>query len=126
MKLDHQLCRFIIDNMKVSQLCSELNSNSILLTQEQVGYILDLRISGPLVIEKGELTDIEVLCQTHGFRGTDTVSLVTLECTLGAQDAVVDASFKEKLVLFRLATVLCPTTSLNIPVGYLHVVIDIG
>jgi hypothetical protein len=70
--------------------------------------------------------DIEVLCQTHGFRGTDTVSLTTLECSLGTQAVVVDASFKEKLVLFLLATVLCPTTSLNIPVGYLHVVKDIG
>ena len=126
MKLDHELCRFIIDNIKVPQLCLELNSDSVFLTQEQVGYILGLPTSGPPVPEEGELTDIEVLCQTHGFRGTDMVSLATLERALGAQDAVVDASFKEKLVLFLLATVLCPTTSVNIPVDYLHVVKDIG
>jgi hypothetical protein len=91
-----------------------------------VGYILGLHTSGLPATEEGELTNIEVLCQTHGFRGTDTVSLATLEHTLGAQDSVVNASFKEKLVLFLLVTVLCPTTSLNIPVGYLHVVKDIG
>ena len=103
----------------------ELNSDFVLLTQEQVGYILDLHTSGSPATEEDELTNIEVFCQMHGFRGTDTISLATLERTLGAQDAVVDASFKEKLVLFLLATVLCSTTSLNIPVGYLHVVKDI-
>jgi hypothetical protein len=36
-----------------------------------------------------------------------------------------DGEFKEKLVLFLLATVFSPTTSLNIPRTYLHVVKDI-
>ena len=90
-----------------------------------MGYILGLFTSGSPATKEDELTNIEVFCQMHGFRGTDTISLATLERTLGAQDAVVDASFKEKLVLFLLATVLCSTTSLNIPVGYLHVVKDI-
>ena len=51
--------------------------------------------------------------------------LGNVECALGAKDAVVDVGFKEKLLLFLLATVFCPTTSLNIPMGYLLVVKDI-
>jgi hypothetical protein len=104
----------------------ELNNDSVLLTQEQVAYILGLHTSGPPATEEDELTNIEVLCQSHGFRGMDMISLATLERALGAQDAVVDASFKTKFVLFLLATVLCLTTNLNIPVGYLHVIKDIG
>uniref|UniRef100_A0A2N9F5C2 Uncharacterized protein n=1 Tax=Fagus sylvatica TaxID=28930 RepID=A0A2N9F5C2_FAGSY len=98
---------------------------SVLLTLEQVGYILGLRTSGPLVPNEGELKEIEFLCEKHGFRGTETVTLGSLECALGAKDAVVDAGFKEKLVLFFLATVFIPTTSLNIPMSYLHVIKDI-
>ena len=71
------------------------------------------------------MKDIEFLCEKHRFRGTETVMLGSLECALGAKDAVVDTGFKEKLVLFLLATVFCPMTSLNIPMGYLHVVKDI-
>ncbi len=92
---------------------------------QQVGYILGLRTFGPLVTNEGELKDIELLWEKHGFCGTETVTLGSVECALGAKDAVVDAGFKDKLLLFLLATVFCPTTSLNIPMGYLHVVKDI-
>jgi hypothetical protein len=106
-------------------VCFKINSQSVLLTLEQVGYILGLRTSGPLVPNEGELKEIEFLCEKHGFRGTEMVTLGSLECALGAKDAVVDAGFKEKLVLFFLATVFIPTTSLNIPMSYLHVIKDI-
>ena len=48
-----------------------------------------------------------------------------IEDALAVSDAVVDRGFKEKLVLFLLATVFSPTTSLNILRTYLHVVKDI-
>ena len=124
-KIDHKLCLFILDKIKVPRFALELNSQSVLLTPEQVGYILGLRTSGPPVPDEGELKDIEFLCEKHGFRGTETVTLGSLERALGAKDAVVDAGFKEKIVLFLLATVFCPTTSLKIPMGYLHVIKDI-
>uniref|UniRef100_A0A2N9ECS3 Uncharacterized protein n=1 Tax=Fagus sylvatica TaxID=28930 RepID=A0A2N9ECS3_FAGSY len=62
---------------------------------EQVGYILGLRTSGPPVTDEGELKDIEFLCEKHGFRGTETVTLGSLECALGAKDAIL---FYDKVV----------------------------
>ena len=124
-KIDHKLCLFILNKIKVSQFALELNSHSVLLMPEQVKYILGLRTFSLPVTDEGELKDIEFLCEKHGFRGTEMVMLSSLECALGAKDAVVDAGFKEKLVLFLLVTVFCPTTNLNIPMGYLHVIKDI-
>uniref|UniRef100_A0A2N9ITB3 Aminotransferase-like plant mobile domain-containing protein n=1 Tax=Fagus sylvatica TaxID=28930 RepID=A0A2N9ITB3_FAGSY len=100
-------------------------SHSVLLTLEQVGCILGLCTSGPLITYEEELKDIKLLCEKHGFHGIETVMLGSLECALGAKDGVVDAGFKKKLVLFILATVFYPKTSLNIHMGYLHVVKDI-
>ena len=57
--------------------------------------------------------------------GAKSVRLGNIEAALAASDGVVDGGFKDKLVLFLLATVFCPTTSLNIPRTYLHVVKDI-
>jgi hypothetical protein len=57
--------------------------------------------------------------------GAKSVRLGKIQDALAASDAVVDGGFKEKLVLFLLATVFSPTTSLNIPRTYLHVVKDI-
>ena len=57
--------------------------------------------------------------------GKQSVNLRTTQDALEDEDVVVDAGFKEKLVLFLLATVFSPTTSLNIPRTYLHVVKDI-
>ena len=119
------MCLFILDKIKVPRFALELNSQSVLLTLEQVGYILGLRTSGPPIPNEGELKDIEFLYEKHGFRGMETVTLGSLECALGVKDAVVDVRFKEKLVLFLLATVFSPTTSLNIPISYLHVIKDI-
>uniref|UniRef100_A0A2N9EEQ5 Aminotransferase-like plant mobile domain-containing protein n=1 Tax=Fagus sylvatica TaxID=28930 RepID=A0A2N9EEQ5_FAGSY len=96
-KIDHKLCLFILDKIKVPRFALELNSQSVLLTPEQVGYMFRVAYIWP----------------------------DSLECALGAKDAVVDAGFKEKIVLFLLATVFCPTTSLKIPMGYLHVIKDI-
>ncbi len=53
------------------------------------------------------------------------VTLGNIEAALAASDAMVDGGFKEKVVLFLLAIVFCPTTSLNIPRTYLYVVKDI-
>ena len=71
------------------------------------------------------MKDIKLLCEKHGFCGTETVMLGNLECALGAKDGVVDTGFKEKLVLFLLVTVFYKTTSLNIHMVYLHVIKDI-
>ena len=68
------------------------------------------------------MKEIKLLCEKHGFRGTETVMLGNLEYALGAKDGLVDAGFKVKLMLFLLATVFYPLTSLNIHMGYLHVV----
>uniref|UniRef100_A0A2N9I7M0 Aminotransferase-like plant mobile domain-containing protein n=1 Tax=Fagus sylvatica TaxID=28930 RepID=A0A2N9I7M0_FAGSY len=124
-KIDHKLCLFILDKIKIPQFALELNSHSLLFMPEQVGYILGFRTSGSPVADEGELKDIEFLCEKHRFRGTETVTLGSLECALGAKDAEVDAGFKEKLVLFLLATVFCPMTSLNISMSYLYVIKDI-
>ena len=53
------------------------------------------------------------------------VTLGNIEAALAASDAMVDGGFKEKVVLFLLASVFYPTTSLNIPRTYLRVVKDI-
>ena len=71
------------------------------------------------------MKDIKLLCEKHGFRGTETVMLGSLECALGAKEEVVDTGFKKKLVLLLRVIVFYPTTSLNIHVGYLHVIKDI-
>jgi hypothetical protein len=60
-KLDHQLCLFILDKIKVPQFVLELNSYSVFLMPQQVGYILGLRTFDPLVTDEGELKDIELL-----------------------------------------------------------------
>jgi hypothetical protein len=52
-KIDHKLCLFIFDKIKVPQFALELNSHFVLLTPEQVGYILGLRTSGPPIIDEG-------------------------------------------------------------------------
>ena len=119
------MCLFILDKIKVPQFALELNSHSVLLTPEQVGYILGLHTFVLPFTDEGELKDIEFLCEKYDFHGMETVTLGSLECVLGAKDAVVDAGFKEKLVLFLLVTVFCPTTSLNIPMDYLYVIKDI-
>ena len=124
-KLDHVLCRFMLDNIMVPSFVLELNGRFIVITPEQVGFILGLRNSGPPVLDSGVFKDIEPLCNQHGFIETELVTLGNIEAALAASDAVVDSGFKEKVVLFLLASVFCPTTSLNIPRTYLRVVKDI-
>jgi hypothetical protein len=124
-KFDQVLCRFMLDNITVPSFVFELNGRSVVITPEQVGFILGLRNSGPPVSDSGAFEDIEPLCKRHGFVGAESVKLGKIEDALAASDAVVDGGFKEKLVLFLLATVFSPTTSLNISRTYLHVVKDI-
>jgi hypothetical protein len=124
-KFNHVLCRFMLNNITVPSFVFELNGRSVVITPEQVGFILGLRNSGPPVSDSSVFEDIEPLCKRHGFVGAELVRLGNIEDALAALDAVVDGGFKEKLVLFLLATVFSPTTSLNIPRTYLHVVKDI-
>jgi hypothetical protein len=124
-KFDQVLCRFMLDNITVPSFVFELNGRSVVITPEQVGFFLGLRNSGPPVSDSGAFEDIEPLCKRHGFVGKQSVKLRTIQDALEDEDAVVDAGFKEKLVLFLLATVFSPSTSLNIPRTYLHVVKDI-
>ncbi len=124
-KLDYKLCGFLVDNIKVEQFALDVNGHVMPLTPNQVGYILGLRTSGLLVSEEGPLDDIEDLCQRHGFRGGEPVTISSLEGALSAKDAVLDVGFREKLVLFLLGTMLCPNSSLTIPTHYLHLVKDI-
>ena len=124
-KFDHALCRFMLDNITVPSFVFELNGRSVVITPKQVGFILGLRNSGPPVSDSSVFQDIKPLCKRHGFIGTELVTLGNIEAALAASDAVVDNGFTEKVVLFLLATVFYPTTSLNIPKTYLHVVKDI-
>jgi hypothetical protein len=121
-KLDHALCRFMLNNITVPSFVFELNGRSVVITLEQVGFILGLRNFGPPVSDSGVFEDIEPLCNLYGFIGTELVTLGTIEAALVASNAVVNGGFKEKVVLFLLASVFYPTTSLKIPRTYLHVV----
>ena len=77
-------------------------------------------------MRKDILKDIKLLCEKHSFHETETVMLDSLECALGVKDGVIDARFEEKVVLFLLVTFFYSTISLNIHMGYLHIVKDIN
>jgi hypothetical protein len=62
-KFDQVLCRFMLDNITMPTFVFELNGQSVVITPEQVGFILDLRNSGPPVSDSGAFEDIEPLCK---------------------------------------------------------------
>uniref|UniRef100_A0A2N9FNS4 Ubiquitin-like protease family profile domain-containing protein n=1 Tax=Fagus sylvatica TaxID=28930 RepID=A0A2N9FNS4_FAGSY len=119
---------FIDQAKKLAEVYKEKQRSEVPV--EEIDVVRDLRSrclrnSGPPVSDSGVFQDIEPLCKRHGFMGTELVTLGNIEAALAASDVVVDGGFKQKVVLFLLATVFCPTTSLNIPRTYLHVVKDI-
>ena len=80
----------MVDNISVPNFVFKLNGCSVVITPEQVGFILGLRNSGPAVLDDGAFEDIEALCNQHGFLGTESVTLGKIEATLAASNAVVD------------------------------------
>ncbi|KAL6210708.1 hypothetical protein ACLB2K_015940 [Fragaria x ananassa] len=124
--LNLPLCQMLVESFDVGQSCIKIHGRILKITHQDFRRIMGLRVGGRDVILEGSVDD------------ADTVALWRKICGIeeginihGLRRLVIDSEsnddiFKVSLVLYALATILCPEPGNHVDQRYLVAVKDLN